>query len=109
MYYQDEKPVRVEALSDRVVVEYYSPEFNLISTKNINMELPVFGGFYGGKNALYLMFGQNNEEGSDSAETVRIVKYDYSWNRLGSVSFKGINTCYPFDAGGSDFAEYGNG
>ena len=108
MYSKDGKPVRVEALSDKVIVEFFSPEFNLDSSKNINLELPVFGGFFCGKDALYIMFGQNNTGNSDTAEVVRIVKYDFNWNRLGSVSYYGENTSIPFDAGASDFAEYGN-
>ncbi len=108
MYSKDGKPVRVEALSDKVIVEFFSPEFNLVSSKNINLELPVFGGFFCGKDALYIMFGQNNTGNSDTAEVVRIVKYDFKWNRLGSVSYFGENTSIPFDAGASDFAEYGN-
>ena len=108
MYSQDNKPVRVEALNDKIIVEFFSDEFNLLSTKTINYELPVFGGFFCGKDALYVMYGQENTTNSDIAEVVRIVKYDFNWNKTGSVSYFGENTSVPFDGGASDFAEYGN-
>ena len=100
--------IRVEVIGNNLVVENYNSNYELQSSKNISMELPIFGGFYNGQSAFYVMYGQENPSESDDVEVVRIVKYDKSWNRLGSVSYNGINTKVPFDAGSSSFAEYGN-
>ena len=40
---------------------------------------------------------QSNAAESDSAEVIRVVKYDKDWNRLGAASLKGANTTIPFD------------
>ena len=110
LYNSANGPVRVEAFNGekKILIEQYSQAFKYQQGKEINFELPIFGGFYCGKDAYYLMFGQQNDSESDSCEVVRIVKYDTSWNRIGSVSYYGINTYIPFDAGASDFAEYEN-
>ena len=110
IYFDGSNPVRVEATNDNtVIVEKYSSDFSsIVFSKEIPFELPIFGGFYCGSNNLYVMYGQENLQDSDSVEVVRVVKYDYSWNRKGSTSFKAINTYIPFDAGSSSFVEYGN-
>ncbi|MCR4998902.1 MAG: DUF4214 domain-containing protein [Lachnospiraceae bacterium] len=100
--------IRVEAIGQDLVIESYDSNYELRKTKTIPFELPIFGGFYSGHNAYYVMYGQENLKESNDVEVIRIVKYDWSWKRLGSVSFKGINTSIPFKAGSSSFAEYGN-
>jgi len=89
-----------------VVVEYYSPNFELISTKNIEMELPVWGAFYSGSEYNFCVFGQNNPNESDDVEVVRIVKYSKDWQRLDSASFYGCNTETPFRAGRPRLTEH---
>ena len=64
-----------------VGIEYYDDEFNIQNRKNIPMELPIWGGFYAGTDAYYLIEGQNNTEESDEAEVIRVIKYDTEWNR----------------------------
>lgn len=91
---------RIESTDSNVLIETYKDNGKtLTATKTVKKELPLFGGFYSGKNHNYLVFGQNNPKGSDSQEVLRVVKYDKSWKRLSSMSVKGANTCYPFDAG----------
>ena len=43
----------------------------------------------------------------DSAEVIRVVKYDKAWNRLSHASLKGANTMVPFDFGSLRCDEYG--
>ena len=71
----------------------------LKSTKKLALELPVFGGFFSGAKYNFVVCGQENTGDSDSVETVRVIKYDKSWNRKGAKSYFGINTHIPFDAG----------
>lgn len=100
--------LRVEDQNSRVLAEYYDSSFLLKAQKHIARELPLFGGFYAGKTAYYLAFGQNNEKENNNTEVLRIVKYDKNWKRLGSASLYGANTIAPFAAGSLRMAEYGN-
>lgn len=83
-----------------ILIETYSHDATkLLSTKTMSLELPIFGGFYSGKEYNYLVFGCTNLEEDDNAEVVRIVKYSKLWERLGSTSVYGANTTIPFRAG----------
>ncbi len=89
-----------ETKANEVLIETYSSDATeLLSTKTLSLELPIFGGFYSGKEYNYLVFGCTNLDESDSAEVVRIVKYSKLWERLGSTSVYGANTTIPFRAG----------
>lgn len=88
-----------------VGVEYYDDEFNIQNRKNISMELPIWGGFYAGTDAYYLIEGKNNTDESNEAEVIRVIKYDTGWKRMGATSVKsdpvmfGGQVRYPFDYG----------
>ena len=71
-------------------------------------ELPIYAGSFANTDdhSIYLIFGQNNPDESDAAETMRIVKYvpDESGypgqlTRVSSLSISGLNTYEPFTAG----------
>ena len=98
---------RVEYTGGQVVVENYSSSFAFLDSRTIQPELPIWGGFFAGENYNFLIFGQQNTAESDSAEVIRVVKYDKNWNRLGAASLKGANTTVPFDAGSLRCDEYG--
>lgn len=99
--------LRIYAMSDgKVLTEHYDYSFTYLSQKYIEAELPIFGGFYAGKENYYLVWGQENEMESDAAEVVRVVKYDKLWNRIGSASVYGANTKVPFKSGSLRMAEY---
>ena len=97
---------RVEYYNQQVIIETYNSKPQFVSGTTLEPELPIFGGFYYGSNANYLIFGQNNLQESDSCEVIRVVKYDRSWKRLGATSVYGSNTYIPFDAGSLRCAEY---
>lgn len=90
-----------------VVVEDYSPQFQLLERRTIPAELPVWGGFFAGEQYNFLIFGQQNLSESDHAEVVRVVKYDKAWTRLEQASVYGGNTQMPFSAGSLRCAEAG--
>lgn len=94
---------------DAILIENYDQNFKQKQTKSLALELPIFGGFYSGKTYNYLVFGNSNEEENSQKEVIRVVKYDKSFKRIGSVSIKGGDcfTTVPFDAGSSRMDESG--
>ena len=96
---------RVEYSSDKIYIEDWSESFSLIQSKELEMELPIFGGFYNGENYNFIVFGQNNTEENNSVEVMRVVKYDKLWNRVGQCSVNGANTYMFADAGSLDMSE----
>jgi len=99
---------RVENMGDIIYIEKYTASLVKFDQRFVTMELPKFGGCYSGANYNYIVFGQDNPENKEDVEVLRIVKYGKDWTRLGSTSFRDINTTYPFYGCNSDFAEYGN-
>lgn len=101
LYENDDNTLtRVEYMGEkRIAIENYSTDCELIDSRIIDAELPYFGGFFSGKDANYLVFGQKNEDESNACEIIRVVKYSKNWERLGQCSYKGANTYEPFDAG----------
>ena len=93
------KLMRVQWNGTTTVVEYYDKDFNLVQYKELEAELPIFGGFYEGSDAYYIVTGQNNAEQSADVECFRITKYDKSWKRIASTGLANCNTTVPFDAG----------
>lgn len=107
----DDGYMRVFYDGDQVNIEYYDEEFQLTSRKTVEMELDIWGGFYAGENAYYLVEGQSNEEESYSKEVIRVIKYDVSWNRIGAAKITGNpdlfggEVRYPFDYGCVEMTE----
>lgn len=95
----DGRLMRVYLGSKGYYVEYYDSNFNLLESKTIDKELSLLGGFYAGKDAYYIVSGQNNPDELADVECFRITKYDKNWNRITSVGLYDCNTYVPFDAG----------
>ena len=85
--------------SSNIYVEYYDSQYNVTGVRQLASELPIYGGFYSGSDAYYIVTGQKNEEESDTVECYRITKYDKNWNRIGSAGLYDCNTFLPFRAG----------
>lgn len=83
----------------KVLVEYYSSDYQLQETKILEAELPLFGGFYETDNHYFLLTGQENPYEASNVEVYRVTKYDKSWNKIHSVGLSNCNTTIPFDAG----------
>ncbi len=92
-----------------IVVEYYTydGETGYTTTNSLVIEeaLPLWGGLYFGEDAIYVVWGQTNYEEDDTKEVIRIVKYDYEWNEIDTLSLCGINTVEPFEGGTVSMAE----
>lgn len=99
--------IRVEAVNSKeIVVETYKgKDFALIDSRMIPMELPLYGGFFSGKEYNFFVFGATNYEEDDSVEVLRVVKYSKKWDRIGSASLYGANTYEMFAYSGMSAAE----
>ena len=90
---------------EQIIVETYNSRFQLLESRTLEKELPIWGGFFAGADYNFVIFGQANLNEDDSVEVVRVVKYDKNWNRLDHASLYGANTIVPFDWGGMGCAE----
>ena len=108
--------MRVQARDADVLIEYYDVNGKVTSTKHINNELPIFGGFFAGSDgSYYLVFGQNNYEEDDNCIVVAAVRYDSTWKRIAVCNVLSGSkdqpdwfidkTSVPFDAGSLRIAE----
>lgn len=104
--------MRVFYNGNKICIEYYDNDFNIQSKKSIEMELSIWGGFFAGENAYYVVEGQNNKEENSDAEVIRVIKYDTDWNKLGTAKITsnpklfGGEVGYPFHAGCVEMSEY---
>ena len=106
---EDGTLTRVEYVSGTgVLVEVLDPsDGSTLSSMTLDMELPIWGGFYSGEEYNYLVFGQANYGEDDDVEVIRVVKYSRDWERLDSCSICGANTYEPFEAGSLRMTEAG--
>lgn len=109
LYQDGNNLVRVEYISGNLIIEYYSENFELLSSKSLALDsgFDLWGGFYAGEEYNFVIVGQENPEQSNNVEVIRVIKYDKQWNRLGETGLFGANTFVPFDFGSLRCAEYG--
>lgn len=101
---------RVEYVASlkKIVVETYDmASGELKKSKQIDMKLSVFGGFFAGEKYNYIVEGENNADEDPNKEVFTVIRYTKDWSSWKSKSLVGINTQYPFDAGSCDMTEYG--
>ena len=101
----DSTLTRVEYSDEMVIIEDYDKNGKLLESHSLSAELNLFGGFFCGKEHNYLVFGNPNQNESNTAEVMRVVKYSKKWKREDDVSVYGANTYVPFDAGSLRMAE----
>ena len=109
LYQDGENLVRVEYTGGRLLIEEYSRDFQLLSSRTLTPDsgFDLWGGFFAGEQYLFVIVGQSNPAESDSTEVIRVIKYDWNWNRLGQAGLFGANTSEPFDFGSLRCDEYG--
>ena len=90
------------------IAEYYDASYQLLDTKVIDIELPIFGAFYASEDYYFILTGQDNKKQSASVECYRITKYDKNWNKIKSAGLYDCNTTIPFRAGSARMTEDGN-
>ena len=87
-------------------VEKYSSDLKEVSQiTRIRFPLSKFGGYFKGKDARYIVCGEDNMDEFEDKEVIRIIKYDMDWNELNHVSVYGANTQIVFRAGDVDMTE----
>jgi len=95
--------------SDKAVsVERFDKSGKLTWKKTLKAELPLWGGFFSGKNYNFLVFGQTNYDENDDVEIMRVVRYTKNWHRVDAAGAYGENTYIPFDAGSLSMTEAGD-
>ena len=99
--------VQSGAVDGKLIIEYYDSGYNYKSTVSLDLRYPVFGGFYEGPDAYYILTGQSNTAESNDVVVFDIAKYTKDWHLAGSASLKGANTREPFEAGSARFAMSG--
>ena len=105
--------MRVFPFGTKICIEYYNDSFNIIRKGSVPRELDTWGGFYAGSDGYYYVItGKYNTEEKDSAEVIRVTKYDSNWNRVKAASITsnpqifGGEVRYPFNAGCVKATEY---
>lgn len=105
--------MRVYYNGARIGVEYYDDDFVIKSKRFVEMELSMWGGFYAGSDGYYYVVeGQPNLEERDTAEVIRVIKYNSSWMKVGTAVITGNTEIFggevrcPFDVGCVEMAEY---
>lgn len=104
---EDGKLMRVQALEKKLLIEYYDADYKLLSQKTVKFDLTIWGGFYAGRDAYYVVTGQNNHGESPTKEVIRVTKYDKNWKKLSHASLKDSNVYEPFGFACLRMAEYG--
>lgn len=94
--------------SNKLYIDIYNTSMKKLSSKTIDDELSLFGGFYSGEQYNFIVYGKSYS--TDDKETYRIVKYDKNFNKIASLSIDGDKTytSKPFDSGTSSFSERDN-
>ena len=100
--------LRVEHVGENAVLELYSADLKLTWKQTLKLELPLWGGYFGGKDYNFLVVGDENPEESDDVEVIRVIRYSKNWHRIDSLSIKGHNTVDPFGAGSLRMSESGD-
>lgn len=106
LFENDDGTITSLEYTDGITVKLHDADFNFISSKSIECELPIFGGFYAGNEYNFLFFGQENYWESDDSEVIRVVRYTKDWQRIGDASLYGANTHTPFVFGVLRAEEY---
>ncbi len=80
----------------KIIVEDYNKSGAKTDSLTLDMELPIFGGYFSGSEYNYLALGKTNEAESDSNEILRVIKYTKDWEKIDAASVYGANTTIPF-------------
>lgn len=92
-------------------VNDFDKDGHVVMSKEIPLELPVWGGVFLGESYNYVVCGQVYDSSQeDGGEVYRIIQYDKNFDRINSLSLTGNETYTgnPFDAGNVSIDENGN-
>ena len=96
------------ARNGNIVAAKYDENYQLLSSWEIPLELPLYGGIYLDTDYNFVVSGQKNTGEDDTLEVIRITRYTSDWQRVDHVSVSGIRTRVPFDYGCLRFVRSGD-
>lgn len=97
LYVAGDYLIRVENIGSRVIVEQYTDDFRFVRSLDFEgTAADIFGGFFSGRDANYVIVGKANDAESDRAEVIRVMKFNKDWNLLKEAKVHGANTKMPF-------------
>ena len=106
--YENGKYLCVQGQNKGISVQWFDSSFTLLETKELALELPVYGGVYIGEDYNFVVCGQGNPTENDKQEVIRVIRYSKDWQREASASVYGANTFAPFAAAAVRFARSGD-
>lgn len=98
----NEQGYQMVVYKDKLYIEQYDKQWNRLWSKTLELELPIWGGYYCGTYYNFVVCGQNRNGADDNGgEVYRIIKYDKDFKRIASCSLNSNEsyTITPFDAG----------
>ncbi|MEG0383709.1 MAG: hypothetical protein RR642_03040 [Solibacillus sp.] len=109
IYENSNNTITTVDVNDEITITTYDPNYKVQATKELKLELPIFGTFYSGEQFNYISYGQENKEETNK-EVIRVVKYDKNFNRIAAASITGdaITTTIPFNSATGRMAEQGD-
>lgn len=104
----DNTLTRVEYTNSKIIAEDIDMTTGkLIKSREIKMELPIFGGFYVGKDYLFVVTGQKNPDESNDQKILAVTRITKDFKSYKMKYLMGRNTYIPFDAGSCRMTEAG--
>lgn len=109
---EEEESLYMFNVSDKIYLTTVKADeargFILKEQMTLDLELPIFGGFYTNGEHHYIVYGEENTLERTQAEVYRIVQYDLDFNKLQTLSVNGqtSQTSIPFSAGTVAMHEY---
>ncbi len=96
--------------ASHLIVERYDDAYAIVSQTTIDLrffapstltdpEQVLWGGYFAGAEANYVVTGQSNPNESNQVPVVRVTKFSLDWQMLDYVEYRGINTVDPFSWG----------
>lgn len=79
---------------------------SLIAPPGVAASDLLWGGFYEGTDAFWVVTGQTNYNEGDALPVIHVVKFDKNWTLLGSTDLNDGDTYIPFDAGSLRMLEF---
>lgn len=95
---------------EKLLVKNFTAERQLRETKEIDLELPIWGGVYLGAIYNYVVCGKSYDANAENGgEVYRIIKYNKNFQRIKSLSLnsKETYTASPFSSGNVSMDESG--
>ena len=110
--------VRLEVDEEGPYLEEYDAQWDIVSFERLDASTyapetflqgrpMIWGGFFEGSDAFYVVVGASNPNEDDSLPVFRVSRYTKSWEWLNSCEVRACNTTGPFVAGSCDLEEIG--